>query len=86
MSIIGTSTGRPATSVSRGFLMRSSPSWITLMSAEVPPMSMVMTLPVPQASPVQRPPITPPAGPDSSSPTGRLRASSRPSRCRRSTA
>ena len=44
MSIIGTSTGRPATSVSRGFLMRNSPRSITEMSADVPPMSMVMML------------------------------------------
>ena len=71
MSIIGTSTGSDATSVSRGFLMRSSPFWITEMSADVPPMSMVMTLPVSQAWPVQRPPMTPPAGPDRSKPTGR---------------
>ncbi|EKD61669.1 MAG: hypothetical protein ACD_54C00144G0001 [uncultured bacterium] len=43
MSIIGTRTGISATSVSRGFLMVSLPSRITEISAEVPPMSMVMT-------------------------------------------
>ena len=34
-------------------------------------MSMVMTSPVSQCPPVQRPPITPPAGPESSRPIGR---------------
>ena len=43
---------------------------MTEMSADVPPMSMVMTLSLPQLSPVQRPPMTPPAGPDSSRPIG----------------
>jgi hypothetical protein len=42
MSIIGTSTGSEATSVSLGFLILSRPSWMTLMSAEVPPISMAM--------------------------------------------
>ena len=36
-------------------------------------MSMVMRLSRPQLSPVQRPPITPPAGPESRSPIGRSR-------------
>ncbi|OPZ82485.1 MAG: hypothetical protein BWY77_00144 [bacterium ADurb.Bin431] len=44
------------------------------MSAEVPPMSIVMTLPVSQAWPVQRPPMTPPAGPDRRRPIGRSTA------------
>jgi hypothetical protein len=45
---------------------------MTLISAEVPPISMVMTFFVLQASPVQRPPMTPPAGPESSRPIGRF--------------
>ena len=44
MSIIGTSTGSPRHLGVARVLDRSSPSRITLMSAEVPPMSMVMTL------------------------------------------
>ncbi len=71
MSSIGTSTGNSATWVSREFLIVSSPPRITLMSADVPPMSMVMTSATPQACPVARAPMTPPAGPDSSRPTGR---------------
>ena len=43
-------------------LMR--PAGTVLMSAEVPPMSTVMTLSAPARSPSARPPMTPPAGPD----------------------
>ena len=43
-------------------LMR--PSGMVLMSAEVPPMSTVMRLSLPQSMPSERPPMTPPAGPD----------------------
>ena len=40
------------------------PSGMVLMSADVPPMSTVMRLRLSQSSPSERPPITPPAGPD----------------------
>ena len=75
-----------ATSVSRGFLIRSSPSWITLMSAEVPPISMVITfvvLAVARRSSGRR-------SPRRRGPTAAVRSAgpmtSRSSRCRRSTA
>ena len=45
-------------------LMR--PSGIVLISAEVPPMSTVMRLLLPHSNPSERPPMTPPAGPDAS--------------------
>ena len=62
-SIIGVITAWPATKVSRGFMMRNWPPGMVLMSAEVPPMSMVMTLGVSASFDSDRPPITPPAGP-----------------------
>ena len=40
------------------------PSGMVLMSADVPPMSTVMRLRLSQSSPSERPPMTPPAGPD----------------------
>ena len=42
------------------------------MSAEVPPMSTVMTFGTPAISPSEAPPMTPPAGPDIRMRIGRL--------------
>ena len=63
-SIIGTRIGWPLTYESRGFMILIRPSGIVLMSAEVPPMSTVMRFRLPHSSPSERPPMTPPAGPD----------------------
>ena len=71
MSIIDTSTGYPAIQVSRAVASAKRPSSTMPMSAEVPPMSKVMSLRRPESSPVQRPPRTPAAGPESRVTTGR---------------
>ncbi len=58
-------------------MMRTSPSGTTLMSAEVPPISTVIRLCASDLSPAQRPPLTPPAGPDMRIVTGRSAAPAR---------
>ena len=71
MSIIDTSTGYPAIHVSRAVASAKRPSSTMPMSADVPPMSKVMSLRRPESSPVHRPPRTPAAGPESRVTTGR---------------
>ena len=58
--------------------MRSSPPGATPMSAEVPPMSSVITFSWPAIRPAQMPPIRPATGPDMSSETGRALAERAP--------
>ena len=71
MSIIGTSSGKPAIEVSRAVARENRPSATMPISAEVPPTSKVMTRSRPQAAAVQAPPSTPAAGPDNRVSTGR---------------
>ena len=55
-----------------------SPASTSAMSLEVPPTSMVISSPRPADRPTIAPPITPAAGPDRNSRTGRWRATAVP--------
>ena len=66
MSIIGTSSGKPAIEVERASVSAKRPSTTMPMSALVPPMSKVISRSRPASAPTQPPPRTPAARPDSS--------------------
>ena len=70
MSIIGSSSGKPAIEVLRASVSANWPSCTMPISALVPPMSKVMSLRLPLSAPTQAPPSTPAARPESSVSTG----------------
>ena len=70
MSIIGSSSGKPAIEVLRASVSAKRPSTTIPMSALVPPMSKVMSLRRPLKPPTHAPPRTPAASPDISVITG----------------
>ena len=82
-STIGTRTGKPA--MLPCARITGSPPSTSAMSLDVPPTSMVIRSRCPDERPTMAPPITPAAGPDRNSRTGRLRATMCPRR-RRATA
>jgi hypothetical protein len=65
ISIIGASTGYPAIQVSRAVASANAPSTVMPISADVPPTSKVISDVRPDSAPLQAPPRTPAAGPES---------------------
>ncbi|HWD58058.1 MAG TPA: hypothetical protein VG308_07265 [Stellaceae bacterium] len=70
MSIIGAMAGWPPIQVSRAVASAKCPSTAIPISAEVPPTSKVISRLRPDNAPLQVPPRTPAAGPDSKISTG----------------